>query len=102
MSNLKILRTSSNLLAPSFRLFSSTQVPPTDSEKIEKVPETKSILQLDNAVAHCTAEVKKFDFYTYINGQYMPKKTQSHFYGIHALFLETLKSREISREASIC
>ena len=32
----------------------------------------------------------------------MPKTTQKYYYGIHALFLEALKSREVSREASIC
>jgi hypothetical protein len=61
-----------------------------------------SILHLDNAEKYCTAEVKKFDFYTFVAGQYMPKTTQKYYYGIHALFLEALKSREISREASIC
>lgn len=32
----------------------------------------------------------------------MPKGIQPYYYGHHALFLEALKSREISREASIC
>ena len=32
----------------------------------------------------------------------MPKSTQKYYYGINALFLEALKSREVSREASIC
>lgn len=32
----------------------------------------------------------------------MPKSTQPYYYGIHALFIETLKSREISKEVSVC
>lgn len=51
---------------------------------------------------HCTAEVKKFDFYTFVAGQYMPKSTQPYYFGIHAMFLEALKSREVSKEGSIC
>jgi hypothetical protein len=40
--------------------------------------------------------------YAYVNGQYMPKNTQSYYYGIHAMFIEAMKSREISKEGSIC
>ena len=32
----------------------------------------------------------------------MPRSTHPYYYGAHALFLETMKSREISREQSIC
>ena len=32
----------------------------------------------------------------------MPRTVQPYYYGHHALFLEALKSREISRETSIC
>ena len=35
-------------------------------------------------------------------GQSFPKSLQPYYYGTHALFLEILKSREFSREASIC
>lgn len=64
--------------------------------------ESKQILEIKNAVKFCTSEVKKFDFYTYVAGQYMPRAVQPFYYGHHALFLEALKSREISRETSIC
>lgn len=57
---------------------------------------------MKNAVNYCAGEIKKFDFYTYVAGQYMPKQVQPYYYGHHALFLEALKSREISREISIC
>lgn len=57
---------------------------------------------MDNAVKHCTDEVKKFDFYAFVNGQYMPKSTQPFYYGYHAMFIEAMKSREISKEGSIC
>lgn len=45
---------------------------------------------------------RKFDFYSYVVGQNFPKSVQPYYYGIHALFLEALKSREISKERSIC
>jgi len=92
-----VARTTPTLL----RCFSSTTATnssPTKPEAADK----KSILHFDNAVKHCTAEVKKFDFYAFINGQYMPKTTQPYYFGNYALFLEALKSREISREQSIC
>jgi len=41
----------------------------------EKSKDKSSILHLDNSVKHCTDEVKKFDFYAFVNGQYMPKST---------------------------
>ena len=71
-------------------------------QKEDKSKDKSSILHIDNAINHCTAEVKKFDFYTFIGGQYMPKSTQPYYYGIHAMFLEALKSREVSKEGSIC
>jgi hypothetical protein len=85
---------------PLLRAFSTTASQTEGADQTQK-PE-KSILHVENAIKHCTAEVKKFDFYAYANGQYMPKSTQPYYYGIHALFLETMKSREISREVSIC
>jgi hypothetical protein len=45
---------------------------------------------------------RKFDFYSYIVGQSFPIQLQSYYYGINALFLEALRSREISKESSIC
>ena len=35
-------------------------------------------------------------------GQNFPKALQPYYFGTHALFLETLRSREISKEQSIC
>ena len=32
----------------------------------------------------------------------MPKSHQAHYFGVHALFIEVMKSREISKETSIC
>ena len=32
----------------------------------------------------------------------MPKSTRPHYYTVHAFFLEIMKSREVSREQSIC
>jgi hypothetical protein len=32
----------------------------------------------------------------------MPKNTHPYYFGIHAMFLEALKSREVSKEGSIC
>ena len=37
-------------------------------EKQEDNKDSKSILELTNAVKYCTGEVKKFDFYTYVAG----------------------------------
>lgn len=37
-------------------------------EKQEPKKNESSILDLQNAVKYCTAEVKKFDFYTYVAG----------------------------------
>jgi hypothetical protein len=59
-------------------------------------------LEVTEAEKYCSKEVKKFDFYSYVAGQYMPKDLQKYYFGYHALFLEALKSREISRELSIC
>ena len=64
--------------------------------------DSKSILALKNAAKYCEGEVKKFDFYSYVCGHYMPAKTRMHYFANHALFLEVLKSREVSKEASIC
>lgn len=39
-----------------------------NEDKKEDQPEKTSILHIDNAAKHCMAEVKKFDFYAYVNG----------------------------------
>jgi len=70
--------------------------------KENKQKSGSQITESKNAEKYCTDEVKKFDFYAYVAGQYMPKSTQKYYYGFHALFLEAMKSREISREQSIC
>lgn len=91
-------------MTQSFSIHSQTvkeEVAKTYQSKPKQV-DPKSILHLDNAIKYCQNEVKKFDFYAYVAGQYMPQSNRSHYYAIHALFLEILKSREISRESSIC
>ena len=45
---------------------------------------------------------RKYDFYSYIVGQNFPVALQPYYFGTHALFLEALRSREISKEQSIC
>lgn len=65
-------------------------------------PSKESVLQLTNAAKYCEGEVKKFDMYSYIVGHHMPAKTRAYYFGNHALFIEVLKSREISKEPSIC
>jgi hypothetical protein len=72
------------------------------------------MLDLDKASSYCSDQVKypkllyfnvfhrKFDFYSWIAGQSYPKSLQPYYFGAHALFIEALKSREISRETSIC
>ena len=45
---------------------------------------------------------RKFDYYAFRVGAHMPKQVLPHYYAINAFFLEVLRSREISRERSIC
>lgn len=71
-----------------------------ENESVEK--KTESILDVKNAVSYCQSQVKKFDFYSFAAGQFMPANTRPHYYSVHALFLEVLKSREVSKEQSIC
>ena len=61
-----------------------------------------SILELGNASKFCQEHVKKFDFYAYRAGSHIPAKSQPYYFAINAFFLEILRSREISREQSIC
>ena len=46
--------------------------------------------------------MKIFDNYACRAGSHMPKSMQMHYFGVNAFFLEVLRSREISKEASIC
>ena len=75
----------------------------SEEQKTEQKGKTKgSILDLDNALNHCKDQVKKFDYYAFRVGQHFPKTAQPHYYALNAFFLEILKSREISKERSIC
>ena len=88
------MHTKHSFVRGSLRNFSTTVV------KAE--PSKESVLQLTNAAKYCEGEVKKFDINSYIVGHYMPAKTRAYYFGNHALFIEVLKSREISKEPSIC
>ena len=79
---------------------SSDSTQPKQEEK--KSNKKGSILDVGNASKHCADNVKKFDYYAFRVGQHMPKNLQVHYYTINSFFLEVLKSREISRERSIC
>lgn len=61
-----------------------------------------SILDLGNAQKHCKDQVRKYDFYAWRVGHHFPSNKQPHYFALNAFFLETLKSREISKEQSIC
>ena len=45
---------------------------------------------------------RKFDYYAFRVAAHLPAKIQPHYYALNAFFLEILRSREISRERSIC
>lgn len=62
----------------------------------------KSITDPPVAQKYCQDIVKRHDYYTYVVGQHFPKSKQMHFYTVQAFFLEILKSREVSRQATIC
>lgn len=59
-------------------------------------------MDLENATKHCMDHVKKFDYYAFRAGAHMPKSMQAYYFGINCFFLEVLRSREISKEQSIC
>ena len=80
----------------SFSIFSSL----TGSKTIQKADGL--ITDFKNAENHCSETVRKFDFYAWRVGQHFPKTKQPYYNAINAFFLEVLRSREISREASIC
>ena len=72
---MKIILSNKQKTRPLFRTFTTSASTSTESKSSEETVQKKSILQVENAIKHCTAEVKKFDFYAYANGQYMPKST---------------------------
>ena len=92
-----IFRSTARELCRGFSSSTSVESPEVPVEK-----EKSSILHIEISVKHCSNELKKFDFYAYVAGHYMPKSQQKYYYGYHAYFLEIMKSREISREPSIC
>lgn len=57
---------------------------------------------MKHATEHCSNKVKKFDYAVFRVAAHMPTATRPHYFAINAFFLEVLKSREISRERSIC
>ena len=61
-----------------------------------------SILDLKHATEHCKNNVKKFDYAAFRVAAHLPAATQPHYFAINSFFLEVLRSREISRERSIC
>ena len=68
------LKRTPNLLVRSFSTsttngdFKMSDEPEKPLEPVDKSKDKSSILHIDNAVKHCTAEVKKFDFYTFVAG----------------------------------
>ena len=69
---MKIYR-SSRKLARCFSSSSSQTGNIGDDQKMDKKGEDiptdkKSILHIDNAVKHCSAQIKKFDFYAFVAG----------------------------------
>ena len=67
-----------------------------------KTPQTATILDVENAQKYWLDIVKKHDYYAYIVGQHFPKSRQMYYYTVQAFFLEIMKSREVSRQPTIC
>jgi len=84
---------------PVFRIapFSTAFQEPVKAEK-----PSSSILDVDNSLKQAISTVRKFDYYAYRKHNHVPVSLQPHYFGIHAFFLEVLRSREISKEISIC
>jgi len=57
---------------------------------------------LKHATEHCKSNVKKFDYAAFRVAAHFPQMTQGHYFALNCFFLEVLRSREISRERSIC
>ena len=57
---------------------------------------------MKHATEHCKNNVKKFDYAAFRVAAHMPAAAQPHYFAINSFFLEVLRSREISRERSIC
>ena len=82
------------------RLFSTTNTSETHEKTTTESKE--SILDVKHAMEHCSNNVKKFDYAAFRVGAHFPEATRPHYFAINAFFLEVLRSREISRERSIC
>jgi hypothetical protein len=68
-----ILKFRRPIISSSRRFFSTSTTQTEDfkmgkPEEESKEKDKSSILHLENAAKHCTAEVKKFDFYTFVAG----------------------------------
>ena len=82
------------------RLFSTTTSSDNDTKTTAEPKE--SILDLKHATEHCKNNVKKFDYAAFRVAAHMPVATRPYYFAINSFFLEVLRSREISRERSIC
>ena len=60
------------------------------------------MLDIKQANEHCKSSVKKFDYYSYRVAMHLPVAQHPHYFAINAFFIEVMRSREISRERSIC
>ena len=83
------------------RLFSTATDTSETSEKTT-TESKESILDVKHAMEHCKNNVKKFDYAAFRVGAHFPESIRPHYFAINAFFLEVLRSREISRERSIC
>ena len=59
-------------------------------------------MDLRKATEHCKSSVEKFDYYAFRAATHFPQKIQPYYFAIYAFFIEVLRSRDISRETSIC
>ena len=106
MAQIALLRTSrfqpSRMLHAlrGFSTSASSSGPDSTSGTQEK--KTDSILDFNQANEHCKNSVKKFDFYSYRVATHLPVSQHPYYYAIHAFFIEVMRSREISKERSIC
>jgi len=73
-----------------------------DSDGSQEAQPKGSILDLKHASQHCRDSVKKFDYAAFRVAAHFPSSLQPFYFAINAFFLEVLKSREVSRERSIC
>ena len=73
-----------------------------ENENINPSEDTKSILNLDEATKYAEEKLKKSDFYAYVIGSALPPNLKPHYIAYHTFFGEVMRSRYISREASVC